>query len=258
MALPLRGLSRIQPPNAAPVPPPLRFAHHARALTCCPSRRAPTVGIVEVVEEEEGAGGAEALAAFNVRQRRAELAAAALEVVALYAAPLEGGGGLGDGSSGAIDGDGAADGVSSTAAGNGGSLDCGDICCGGAAAALAIGEADAQIISSTALQGLVARTERASLQLPTPWGGAEASQEAQQLLCVLGDLLSPGKAGSGAPGLWGRQLAAAAQQWLLPRLRDTLFAPHRHAQAQERGASGEVVRGRRRSHRSPLQPEPFA
>ncbi|GBF96650.1 hypothetical protein Rsub_09283 [Raphidocelis subcapitata] len=177
-------------------------------------RHRPVVGIVEVVDEEgggnegtgggAGSGGAAALAALKRRQRRAELASAVFAAAALHA-----------------------DSRGSHSSGGGGG---GDAQEGGE-------DGDCEGIAvSPALLRLIRETNRASLRLETPWADNGAARLSWQLL---GALLR--QAGGGAASE-ARAFAAAVREWLLPRLREPLFAPHRHTQAQDRG-SAEPYRG---------------
>jgi hypothetical protein len=202
------------------------------------------VGIVEVVEEEDGpegpagADGPGALSALQAQRRRAELAGAALEVVALYASPtgsgLKGAAGMRAGSRSGGGGGGGGDGEDGSSRGGGG---------GGGGAAASTDEA--QSAASAALRELMESTQEASLQLPAPWADGAAARAAHELLGVMEGVLRLGPGlGALAGGEGAAKLPAAVQQLLLPRLRDDLFAPHRHAQAQERGCSGGCCEGR--------------
>jgi hypothetical protein len=139
------------------------------------------------------------------RGRRAELAAAAFAAAALHA---DSRGGCSHGS-----GNGGSSGQS-----NGGEAtdDCG---CEG-------------IVTSPALLRLIRDTTRESLRLQTPWADQGAARLSWQLL---GALLRQADGGGLSESA---AFAAAVREWLLPRLREPLFAPHRHSQAQDRGCAG--------------------
>ena len=204
-------------------------------------RAPPVVGIVEVVASSDdgeegggdekgaaGGGGAAKLAALKRRRRAAKLAGDALEVAALYAAPA-----------GVAAAEGAKAAAHSSSGGGGGHGASGGGRKGGPE------DADGGIVTSPLLLALARDAERRSLALPTPWADARAAALAGELLdAVLATVGAPAVgASTGAPGAEpagerrAALLAAAAEQWLLPRLRDPLFAPHRHTAAQERGAT---------------------
>jgi len=221
-----------------------------RAADQFQERKRPVVGIIEVVEEEEegdagtaGAApskGAAALAALKRRQQAAKLAALAFEVVALYAASSS--------SSTATDTDTAAitptdssgRAPEASRGADGGVVSAGT--CGGLAG----------VVTNPVLLRLMQTTIDESLRLPTPWSNAEASAAAEQLLGALealtaAQLVASSRAQpageveeeqSTAGSRRGSLLPAAVVQSLVPQLREPLFAPHRHAQAQERGSSG--------------------
>jgi hypothetical protein len=186
-------------------------------------RKPPVIGIVEVVdedEEEEGgaaAGGAASAAAIKRQRQAVELAAVAFAVAALYAE-------CSSSASSSSDSSDAAGGEQ--AGGAGGAMV-------GAAAELA------GVVTSPALLELMEDVTADALRLPTPWANEQAAVLSGQLLGVLASLTTSGcAAGAAGDGRPWRRLPAAVVQWLLPRVRDPLFAPHRHTQAQERGSSG--------------------
>ncbi|KIZ07334.1 hypothetical protein MNEG_0621 [Monoraphidium neglectum] len=212
-------------------------------------RRQPVVGIVEVSQDsddEDDSGsarpGAARLAALKQQQQRRRLAAAALEVAALYSAGGSGGG-FDDDAVSDPDHDHGGDPWPAEAAARDAFRPVG---------AAAAGCGDQELVTSAPLLALARETWLESLRLPTPWADAAAARLAGQLVATLAGLLAQSSDGSGGGGIGGgggggsgarqeappegRALRSAVVQWLLPGLREPLFAPHRHTQAQERGS----------------------